>query len=362
MAALASLPLAAASVAVLPGAGSVLDSPVLKPGGTQGRFEEAYRASTILALVALLAWWAAGRGDRRAPLRRPGVELLLASFGVLLLVTGILHFVEFPCRPDSIARWLALGLDRSDACFSAFSAASSPTDGFGQSVIPPRFLLLIIGFAVLIAFADARRPWGAALQAVAVMAVASPIAVLAEGFLRPAGAFAVADDPGLFQVLGRIPTRGTLLAASDLADPAQDFRRPLQGFLLTAYRGHTFYVADLKYVHWLRHDAPDRLRDLQRFFGSPWSDWHRNWLVRTGITHVLTHDRCRPVWEGHSDVPLRPLVQSGGWRAYDVPAMRRQPAPAEQSRVHAIRPAYGQAACLWGNRREPEAMPGSAGQ
>jgi hypothetical protein len=362
VAALASLPLAAAAVAVLPGAGSALDAPVLKTRDALGRFDEVYRASTALLLVALLAWWAAGRGRRGTMPRRPRVELLLASTGTVFLVAGVLHFVEFPCRPDSIARWLALGFDRSDACFAAFSAASSPTDGLGQSLLAPRFVLLLTGFAILITLADARQPWRAALQALAVIAVGTPSAVLATGFLRPERAFAVADDLGLFRVLGRIPTRGTLLASSDLADPAQDFRQPLQGFLLTAYYGHTFYVADVKYVHFLRNDAPDRIRDLQRFFGSPWSEWHRSWLARAGITHVLTNDRCRPVWEGRTDVPLRLLVRNGRWRAYEVPHMSPQRGRPERSQVRSMQPAYGQAACLWGNRQEPEAVPGSAGQ
>ena len=362
LAALASLPLAAASLAVLPGAASVLASPVLKAGGTLGAFDEAFRASTVLVLVAPLAWWAAGRGTGQAIARRPTRELLLVSAGTVFLVAGVMYFVEFPCRPDSIARWLALGFDRSDSCYAAVSAASSPTDGLGQSLIAPRFLILLAGFAILITLADARRPWRVALQALAVIAVASPSAVLAEGFLHPARSFAVADDPGLFRVLGRIPTRGTLLASSDLADPAQDFRRPLEGFLLTAYHGHAFYVANVKYVHFLRTDAPDRLRNLQRFFGSPWSEWHRGWLVQAGITHVLTDDRCRPAWEGQADVPLRLLVRSGRWTAYEVPRLSPQPAPAEWSNGHSVRPAYGEAACLWGNRREPAAVPGPGGR
>jgi hypothetical protein len=362
LAALASLPFAVASVVVFPGPGSMFDSPVLKAGNTLGAFDEAYQASTVLVLVALLAWWALGRGARGAIQRRPRVELLLASVGTVFLVAGVFHFVEFPCRPDSIARWLALGFDRSDACFAAFSAASSPTDGLGQSLVPPRFLILLMGFAILITLADTRQPWRAALQVLAVIAVASPSAVLAEGFLRPASTFAVADDPGLFRVLGHIPTRGTLLASSDLADPAQDFRRPLQGFLLTAYYGHAFYVADVKYVHFLRNDAPDRLRNLQRFFGSPWSEWHRSWLVRAGITHLVTDDRCRPVWESQADVPLKLLLRSGRWTAYEVALTSRQPGPVERSEVHSVQPAYGQAACLWGNRQEPAAVPGSAGQ
>jgi hypothetical protein len=351
LAALASLPLAAAALAVLPGAGSALDTPVLRVGPL-GAFYEAYQASTVLMLVALLAWWAAGRGSRGAIPRRPSVELLLASTGTVFLVAGVLYFVEFPCRPDSVARWLALGFDRSEACYAGLSAAGSPTNGLGQSLLAPRFLLLLTGFAVLITLADARQPWRAALRALAVIAVASPSAVLAEGFLHPAYGFAVADDPGLFRVLASIPTRGTLLASSDLADPAQDFRQPLQGFLLTAYHGHRFYVADVKYVHYLRHDAPDRIRDLQRFFGSPWSEWHRSWLARTGITHLLTNDRCRPVWEGQADVPLKLLVGSGRWRAYEVPFMSGQPDRPEPPQVHSMQPAYGQAACLWGNRQE----------
>jgi hypothetical protein len=353
VAAAASLPLALASLKLLPGDLPILGSPEWKGAETRGLFVEAFRASTFLAVGALLLW----RFGRWVPqLRsetRHGIEALLAACVALFTLAGVFHFVDFPCRPEFVARWLEFGFERSSACFSAVSASSSPTDGLVQSLQPLRLVALLIGFSVLALSAEqVGRRWVAGFTLLAAVIVASPIAVLTLGFIRPNSAFVVAEDPGLFEVLRRIPTSGTLLIASDLADPAQDFRRSLQGMLLTAYRGHAFYAANLRYVHYLRNDAQDRLRALRGFFGAPWSEWHSDWLRYTGVTHVLIDDRCAPPWAAQPGLPLRRLGSSGRWTAFEVPAGDQQISLPPPPAAGPVQPAYGQGFCLWGERGE----------
>jgi hypothetical protein len=154
---------------------------------------------------------------------------------------------------------------------------------------------------------------GAAAAALIVMA---PVPLLVAGAVSPPPELAVAEEEGLRQVLQRVPLDRTLLAASDLADPADSSKRALRAPLLTAYDGHAFYVANLRYVHYARGDALTRLHELRRVFGTPWSAWQEGWLRRTGVTHLLLDDRCPAVWESQAGAPLTLVAQAGRWRIY----------------------------------------------
>ncbi len=351
IAAAASLPLAVASQALLPGDTPVLASPVWTTAESRDRFSEAFRTSTFLVVGALIGWRlirARSQRSSRTPLK---VDLLVVACAVLFALAGTFYFVDFPCRPEVLTRWLELGFERSSACFSHVSASSSDRHGLQHSLVAARFLVVLLGCGLLAVSAEwAGKRWRNAFWLAGGLAVLSPAAVLTRGILRPDSVHEVAEDRGLFEVLGRIPTNGTLLIANDLADPANDYGAPLQGMLLTAYRGHAFYVANLRYVHYVRDDARDRLQALQRFFGTPWSPWHSDWLKRTGVTHVLVHDRCSSSWANQEGIPLRRLGSNGGWTAYQV---THGAVAASSDRAPGVlyeRPAYGKAACLWGDR------------
>jgi hypothetical protein len=267
---------------------------------------------------------------------------LLGSLTTLFILSGILYFVDFPFRSDLVARWFAIG-------FGTNTKALAGEADLGQALQAPRLMLLSTGFAALVASAvRAGRWWTRAITGIALVGIASPIPVLALGFIRPPVHYAAADDLDLDRALARIPTTGSLLIASDLADPAQHHRRPLQAMLLTAYRGHAFYVANLRYVNYAWPDAAERLGQLQSFFGTAWSPWHGAWLRRTGVTHVLIHDRCVPPWAGDSVLQLRSMDRVGRWAVFEVipgatpSSMPAQPEPTDPY------PRYGIAACLSG--------------
>ena len=57
-----------------------------------------------------------------------------------------------------------------------------------------------------------------------------------------------------------------------------------------------FSVSNMTYGHFRRPDSIDRLKNMSVFFGSNWSEWHNSWLLKTGITHIISNDRCVPIW------------------------------------------------------------------
>ena len=180
------------------------------------------------------------------------------------------------------------------------------------------------------------------------LSVLSPLAVVTFDFVYPLRGHEAAEDLGLLHTLQDVPRDSQLLIASDLADPAEDYRRPLRAFLLTGYTGHAFYVANLRYVHYTRPDAPERLQQLRAFFGSPWSAWHEGWLQRLKIGYILVSDRCLPIWFSQPGVPLRPLAHHGHWIAYDTRDAKKPGPLTPVPTARDLTPGFGAQGCLSG--------------
>jgi hypothetical protein len=217
----------------------------------------------------------------------------------------------------------------------------------GEALIPLRLLLrvgLLAGLAGV--FAHDRRSWHVVPVAlVAGLLVASPLPLIARNFVNPLLGYEAAEDVGLRALLRQVPRNAELLIASDLADSAQNYSRPLRGTLLTAYGGHVFYVANLEYSHYHQADATQRLEGLRAFFGSPWSRWHDSWLLRTGVTHVLISNRCLPHWWKQPDTALRVVGRSGRWTLLEPHGVNAE-ASAQAPSWDRLEPAYGRGACL----------------
>jgi hypothetical protein len=347
----ASLPITLIQMRILPGDLPYLEGPVWAPATSLGALFEPIRLSSVLAGAAVLA---AGvvflRRHRRMP--DTAATLLLPAAAALLGLAVALYALDFPYRQDYVRRLLALGLSANDSAMQADDALSQCLEG-------PRLLLLagaisLVGLVVLEG-GDRWRRWFLACGA---LTVAAPVPLLVAGFVDPPSEYAVAEDSGLWAALAQVPREGTLLVASDLADPAQGSKRALRAPLLTAYGGHQFFVSNLRYVHYARADAADRLAELQRFFGTPWSDWHDGWLARTGITHVLTDDRCRAVWEGTEGLPLRLLPRGERWRVYQVAREGRTAVHSAGMASGRFQAAYGKAECLSGATATSHALAG----
>ncbi len=338
-----SLPLALIQMALLPGDVAWFKLPEWKPSLERGLFYEPLRASSYLAVLAVLAWHARHRrADPGMPARI--IEPVLAAATALIVMAGVLHFVNFPFREEFVSRWFALG-------FRDLTEAVAGNKDLGQALQVPRFMLLAAGLGVVAtAAAQTGGLWPKAFAVSAGLTVAAPTPLLVSSFWHPPTQLAVADDVGLRHTLAQIPQRGTLLIASDLADPAQDYSRPLQAMLLTAYGGHSLYVANLRYIHYVEPDALNRLQELRSFFGAPWSPWHTAWLASRRITHVLVDDRCTPVWSAQPGLPLRLVTRRGRWTAFEVVGAEVPSPPTATPTADGPSPAYGVADCLSGKQ------------
>lgn len=316
---------------------SPFGSPTWAPGATGWTTHEYL---SVASLMFALAAYSRSRAAAEWKDRIAGV-FSLAWFVLLAtaLVAAALHLISFPLRSELLAQGLAFGGFQVNATNQQWNLA--------QSWIPLRVLLAAASVAVIADYAAcAGAFWRTALLG-AIAAVSLVYAVtLVPPFLDPQRGYEAAADRELRAILAKIPTDGTLLVSSDIADPAQDFRRPANGALLTAYGGHRYFVSDLRYIYAERPDAPERLKELRTFFGSDWSPWHDGWIGRNGITHVLVHDRCRPAWVGSQGTPLLPVRSSGAWTMYRVQPGSPPSTVIEPPDWVDMTPSYGQAECL----------------
>jgi hypothetical protein len=239
---------------------------------------------------------------------------------------------------------------------------SQPAD-FLNSLQPVRILIALASITALIGWAVRLRgrQWRVALG-IGWMVAASPLLFVLPSLVAPAHGFQAEEDVGLLTVLRQLPDGGGLLIASDLADEAEDYRRPLRAFSLTAYTGRPFYVANLQYGKNAEPDATRRMIGLREFFGAPWSAWDTRWLVRTGITGVLVDERCEPAWFTEAHAALREVVHSGRWTGFvvtagTVDAFARDTLPPQW---RDMTPAYGRSECLTGLRPDTSAASGHA--
>ncbi len=378
--ALGALGLAVVLLAALPGFDPIFRGPVFRPGQTVypgwALVRELGGLHVMLFFLGLGAYLAVRR-DRRgrvgpangadgpsgpgaaspadeASSSRSGLALLLGAALAFALVAVGLSSIELPFRPEIIERGRALGVP---------DAESLQQNNLIQSLIPLRILLALAGAGLVARWVVARRrsPVAVGVALIGLLTVFAPIPYILYAARNPDRAFDATADPGLHAVLDNIPRGDELVIASDQADPADDFHRPLNAELLPAYHGHRFYTANLRFQHWIKATAADRLRAQQLFFGTPWSPWHEAWLARTGVTHVLVHDRCPPAW---SPPPtLRRIDEAGGWTAYAVVAggasgegaARGEGAVSGEAAVRDVappsgpidlEPRYGRAACL----------------
>jgi hypothetical protein len=355
---LASLLLAVVARTSLPGDVALFEAPRLGAPNFRELAVDLRRTHTLVALAALAIWLFLRRGRRagsETPKRwagdsAPRIDLLAAAAVASIGLAFALRTIIMPVRSAYVENGQAL---RLHDIYPTYLTAD-----LLQGADPGRFLLLAAGIGVIgAALLANRRRFGAPLAAACALLVCAPIPLLAAGFRSsPPSEYAAAEDAGLYSVLHRLPVEGAVLISSDLADPANDYQRPLRAPLLTAYGGHQFYVSDLRYVHYVRPDAVERSTELRQFFGARWSPWHDAWLARHHITQVLVDSRCTPVWLGEAGVPLTPRLHSGNWTVWQVPvgigglAQGASQPPQPPSEWRDITPATGHADCLLGGQ------------
>lgn len=348
LAVLSSLALAVAARATLPGDVALFDAPHLGPLPSAVLSTEIRRTYTLLALVALAGWLLARRYSRDDAKRTP-VALLVVSLAACVGLTLVLQSTVIPVKAAFVQQGHAIGLREITPTYLRRDLL--------QGVEPVRFVLL---FAAVGLLGVVSALIGSRLRALYVsccaIAVLVPLPVFAAGFSStPPTQYGAVEDTGLLTVLGAIPLRGSVLISSDIADPANDYSRPVRAPLLTAYRGHQFYVSNLRYVNYVRPDALQRLAGLREFFGAHWSPWQDAWLARNGIDFILVDRRCSPAWLQDPKLPLTVRARSGDWTAFHVERSADRNAlvaSSEPAGWHDLVPAFGRADCLLGHLRD----------
>lgn len=351
VAAILALVLALVARVLLPGDLMMVGAPQLIPGPERFRIAELYRVSTGVMVAAVIAWLLQRR-YRTPHSTGPAstLEFLVGAAAALFLLAGGFHFIRFPFLPEGFSRWQAMGLPDSRETRWA-------VEQLGEQIPQAtRFFALLFGMGVLVAHVRRlARPWVLALSGVALAIVLSPVPLFLPSVVQGTG---VTEDGDLLSALKSVPVHQTLLIASDLADPAQDYDGALRASQLTAYDGHAFWVANLQYVHYQRDDAVARLSDLQRFMGNPWTPWHDAWLARHGITHVLVNTRCMPAWVAAPGPSLQVERQLPRWTVYRVQPVVALAEPGTAPPPRRLRPAYGKSDCLFGGSVQPAVATG----
>lgn len=335
-----------------PGFPAVFSGVEWAPGGTvyadRLGWAELSTVPVVVALAVLLVGLvvgvSTGQGTLRYELRDP-MALLSGSLLALASLAVVFYVCRFPVKVGLVERAAEMG--------NAGWALAQETNLL-QSMMPVRLLALVVGlacaFLLMRAVYRVRHGLGSLLALVAGLLALLPLPAMIGSAANPYRGHEAVADASLFTVLAQVPTADSVLIASDLADPANNHLRTLNAPLLNAYHGHTFYMSNLRYVHWVRESAPRRRQELEIFFGSNWSPWHESWLITTGITHVLVNQRCRPAWSDQQVLPLRQLASAAGgdwWTVYLVEKRNVQTEPpVTEPPWEVLTPNYGVSGCL----------------
>lgn len=279
---------------------------------------------------------------RRSSLVGPGplrTTAIAAVLGTAVLACGLFS-TELLVDPALVAQSNALGLPQT---------VSSQDSNLDQALLPPTMLIVLLASALMAAVASAgvtRTRW---VTGLAATLVAATLPLTVAPLVAPTGfaAYEVAEEPALNRLMALTDRDQGLWLSNDLADPADDYARPLRATNLTGFSTAQFYVSNLAYMSWTEPDAVERLNNVQRFFLTEWSPWHQEFMVENSIDHVVIHDRCAIAWQPEEAGTLR--GQDGAWtlverRSDPEPAV----APASSSRPLAARPTYGLSGCLGG--------------
>jgi hypothetical protein len=114
-------------------------------------------------------------------------------------------------------------------------------------------------------------------------------------FKRPlTRGFEAIDNREVSQLLNNLDP-SSLVLLNDLADPAMNFTYVGRGNYLLVNDRVRFYFANVL-PEWQATDFTDRYTKVKRFFGTPISSFHRDFLLDSGITHILISKRCIPAW------------------------------------------------------------------
>jgi hypothetical protein len=182
-----------------------------------------------------------------------------------------------------------------------------------QAYLPASFVLAVLTFAMLFSLCLVRLKRPRVMVGFSVMVFAFVMPVTLGPLVRPTGllAYEWTEEQDLAELVRSVEFGEGIWLSSDLADPAENFKRPVRGYNLTSLVSAQFYISGSYTVLYVP-DFGSRVRNSQKFFGSRWSGWHDGFLSQNRINFVLLRDRCPVVWS-LSDFPGSIVGTEGNW-------------------------------------------------
>ena len=294
-------------------------------------------ALVILALVLRPEW--RSRHDRVLVSWSVGAVVGAVVLGLALGAT------TFLVDAGAVARANAVGLPYT---------VTSQDANLDQSLRPVMVVLVALAAALLVGhWQDGRVTTTRRITVVAALMAAATLPLTGAPLADPVGpaAYEVSEESDLAVLMAMTPEIKGRWLSNDLADPAQDFARPLRATSLTSFSPEQFYLSNVAYMGWTKPDVVQRVANIQRLFLTEWSPWHDEFVAEHDITHLVLRDRCTVAWEAGRAGAV--VGVRGPWTLVSVapvPSVNPtgSPEPPEASAVVLTPPRYGLSACLDG--------------
>jgi hypothetical protein len=263
-----------------------------------------------------------------------------AVIGAVALVVGV-ESTTFLVGADVIAQANAIGLPYTP---------SSQDPNLSQALRPVMVVLVLLATALVVGHVQRRTVATRWLASASIVLVVATLPLTLVPLIRPTGpaAYEVSEEAALARLMSKTDVTQGRWLSNDLAEPAGNFARPLRATNLTSFGPAQFYVSNVAYMSWTQPDVVERIQNVQRFFVTEWSPWHREFLAGHDIDHIVIRDRCPTAWSPDSAGSV--IGTDGAWTLVEVDPGATGPVAAPDSAPSASQaPRYGLSACLDGN-------------
>jgi hypothetical protein len=229
--------------------------------------------------------------------------------------------LAFEQQAAGVLAVLLAGMAGLWALLHVVAAEASPTWAWNvlQGLYPLQFVATAVGVAVLGSVSTRAAPRSmVALGMLVVVSGAAPLHQLIEHTRDPVRGYEAVDASDVRELLADVDPVGSRILVSDLADPAQDHQRAGRAFYLSNPYGHRYWITQTVYGFEQNAEARRRALAVERFFTTPWSEWHEGLLAAEGITHVAISSRCPATWDPAEVSALRAKSAAGPWSLWVV--------------------------------------------
>lgn len=297
------------------------------------------RLGLIPVVVLLIGGIALRRDWRRRHATALTTSAIGAAIGSTVLVMA-LGSTTLLVDSETISRANEVGLPYT---------LSSQDPNLSQALRPAVMVLVAVGTALLVGHWQGRSVIPRLLTGMSIILVALTIPLTVFPLADPTGAAAyeVSEEADLLRLMSMTRENEGRWLSNDIADPAQDFARPLRGTSLTSFSSAQFYVSNVAYMGWTQPDVVQRMRNVQRFFNADWSSWHADFLRENSVTYIIIRDRCPTAWAAERAGQV--VGTSGAWTLVEANIDSFAPRkPSGVAEYGPSQPKYGLSGCLDG--------------